>query len=150
MRKSGPEHPKWKGGRWIDKAGYVYVRAPEHPTVYANGFYPEHRLVVEKAIGRSLSRDEHVHHRDGDKQNNDLSNLEVLTAREHGLLHPKQPQPHCRRGHPWTPESTGINHRGVRFCRICRRDWNRQDWALNAASINEKRRARYRQAKQGG
>lgn len=48
----------------------------------------EHRYVMEQHLGRPLKSSELVHHRDGNKLNNDLSNLE-LTDRS---AHPKQ---HC-------------------------------------------------------
>lgn len=41
------------------------------------GFVAEHRWVMSKALGRPLTREENVDHMDGDKQNNDLSNLRV-------------------------------------------------------------------------
>ena len=47
----------------------------------------EHRLVVERAIGRELLSSEIVHHIDGNKQNNDLSNLEVMSRSKHTTLH---------------------------------------------------------------
>ena len=47
----------------------------------------EHRYVMEKHLGRSLRRDEVVHHKDGDKQNNDIQNLEVLSLSEHSRMH---------------------------------------------------------------
>lgn len=47
----------------------------------------EHRYVMEQHLGRKLSADEHVHHRDGQRNNNDLSNLEVLHVVDHARLH---------------------------------------------------------------
>ncbi len=47
----------------------------------------EHRFVVEKAIGRKLTRDEVVHHKNGIKSDNRLDNLEVLSRGEHTTLH---------------------------------------------------------------
>jgi len=47
----------------------------------------EHRLVMEKELGRKLGSWEHVHHIDGDKLNNDPLNLLVLTNSEHRKLH---------------------------------------------------------------
>ena len=38
-------------------------------------------------LGRPLHTHEHVHHRDGDSHNNDLSNLELLTVSEHRRHH---------------------------------------------------------------
>ncbi len=49
----------------------------------------EHRIIMEKLLGRPLEADEVVHHIDGNKWNNDLSNLTVVTRREHALIHKK-------------------------------------------------------------
>lgn len=47
----------------------------------------EHRLVMEQHLGRELRPDEVVHHKDENKLNNDISNLEILSRREHRLKH---------------------------------------------------------------
>lgn len=52
----------------------------------------QHRVVAEQMIGRKLKPDEHVHHKDGNKQNNDPSNLEVMNRIEHLKLHAKERQ----------------------------------------------------------
>lgn len=44
----------------------------------------EHRYLMEKKLGRKLLRSEHVHHIDGNKHNNSLDNLIVLSDAEHG------------------------------------------------------------------
>jgi transposase-like protein len=46
-----------------------------------------HRLTVEQAIGRPLLPGEVVHHIDGNKLNNDLSNLAIMTPSTHARLH---------------------------------------------------------------
>lgn len=43
----------------------------------------EHRVVAEQMLGRPLKRNEIVHHIDGNKHNNDPSNLQVMTQSEH-------------------------------------------------------------------
>lgn len=46
-----------------------------------------HRVVAEEMLGRPLKRGEIVHHIDGNKHNNDPSNLQVMTQSEHMKLH---------------------------------------------------------------
>jgi hypothetical protein len=46
-----------------------------------------HRIVAEQMLGRSLKKDEIVHHIDGNKRNNNPSNLMVMTQSEHCRLH---------------------------------------------------------------
>lgn len=47
----------------------------------------EHRLVVEKFIGRALLKNEHIHHIDGNPKNNSIKNLEVVDACTHCRIH---------------------------------------------------------------
>jgi len=47
----------------------------------------EHRYVVEQALGRRLRKDEIVHHLDGNKLNNSIDNLGVLSPSRHSTLH---------------------------------------------------------------
>lgn len=49
----------------------------------------EHRLVIEKHLGRYLSTNEVVHHIDGNKSNNSLENLQLMTNEEHSRFHNK-------------------------------------------------------------
>jgi len=68
---------RWKGGRSYHKAGYVLVRAPDHPRAGQAGYVFEHILVVEQLIGRYLLPDETVHHLNGVRDDNRLENLEL-------------------------------------------------------------------------
>ena len=66
------------------------VRAPKGygGKTYIGGRYVyEHRIKVERRLGRLLSSDEVVHHINGDKLDNRISNLEVLSNREHASHH---------------------------------------------------------------
>lgn len=47
----------------------------------------EHIVVMEEALGRKLEKNEVVHHIDGNKENNDISNLMVMDYREHARMH---------------------------------------------------------------
>jgi len=46
-----------------------------------------HRVIAEQKLGRPLLPGEIVHHRDGDKWNNNLENLSVMTQAEHARIH---------------------------------------------------------------
>jgi len=66
------------------------------PTTYRKFFgRHEHRVVAEALIGRPLRSDEHVHHKDENKQNNSPENLIVLSASEHLALHALQRRQKC-------------------------------------------------------
>ena len=67
----------WKGGRILDKTGYVLRHVPDHPHANSGGYVREHRLVMEKALGCYLEQNEVVHHVDGNRQNNSPENLEL-------------------------------------------------------------------------
>lgn len=77
----GPSHPNWKGGRYIS-GEYILVQvqpgSPYYPMTHATGYVLEHRLIVAESMGRCLEDGEVVHHIDGNKQHNEISNLELL------------------------------------------------------------------------
>ena len=112
-------HPRWQGGRNIDAKGYVRVTSPDGCIVY------EHRLVMEQHLGRTLRGDEVVHHL-GDRSDNRVEMLAVMSLAEHTQLH-------MRRGHPnalgerWAMQvdccaqcgTTEIPHQARGLCRTC-------------------------------
>lgn len=65
-----------------DKRGYVSVYMPTLLTG-KKGNRLKHRMVMEQHIGRPLLPEETVHHKNGDRSFNDLSNLELFSSR-HG------------------------------------------------------------------
>jgi hypothetical protein len=75
--------------------GYVRVYLPSHP--YASrpqGEVLEHRLVMEKMVGRFLYSTEEVHHRDLGRANNHPDNLELhIDKRSHMAAHSKGADP---------------------------------------------------------
>jgi uncharacterized small protein (DUF1192 family) len=85
--RRGAEHPNWRGGRRVLPSGYVYIYVPDHPNATKAGCMMEHRLIAEQQIGRFLESSEVVHHLDGDKTNNDPSNLKVLQRGAHLSRH---------------------------------------------------------------
>ena len=80
-------NPMSNGGTSIDKKGYMRIHTPNHPYTDCYGYVKEHRLVMEKYLGRYLSRDEDVHHLNGNKLDNRIENLQLMSHSEHTLFH---------------------------------------------------------------
>lgn len=70
--------------------GYITVYYPEHPNATKEGYVMEHKLVMEKHIGRYLEKDEVVHHINGNRADNRIENLALMTFKEHAALHFKK------------------------------------------------------------
>ena len=83
----GARNRAWRGGRIVDKDGYVLLYCPDHPAATAAGYVREHRLVAEHALGRYLRAEEVVHHRDDNPANNSADNLEVFASNGEHLRH---------------------------------------------------------------
>lgn len=72
----------------LDKGvGYMYCYNPTHPLANKSGKVYEHRYVMSNHLGRWLTTDEVVHHKDGDRTNNQIENLELTNNRDHAILH---------------------------------------------------------------
>lgn len=76
----------YKGGS-IASNGYklIYV-GKDHHLADIRGYAYEHRVKAEMKIGRCLRPGEQVHHKDGNKLNNDFSNLKVVKSRRHHMV----------------------------------------------------------------
>jgi hypothetical protein len=69
--------PKPIGAKRETSNGYIEIKTLE------KGWMLEHRYVMEQYLGADLTEGESVHHKDGNKKNNDLSNLELWKSRYH-------------------------------------------------------------------
>lgn len=94
----GNMNSSWVSDRRISPYGYIMIRSINHPFRNSDDFVFEHRLVAEEYLltdensvevdGKMYLKEEYVvHHKDGNKQNNDVSNLVVMTKGEHSRLH---------------------------------------------------------------
>lgn len=68
----GSKNHNWKGGRIINQKGYVLIYSKK------GSYIREHRLVMEKHLGRKLTKEEVVHHIDNNKSNNIIENLHLF------------------------------------------------------------------------
>lgn len=82
-RQTGDRNPSWKGGRFHTTSGYTRVKVGfDHPMADHNGYVMEHRLVMSKVMGRPLTKDEHVHHKNGNRSDNRIENLELWSGKK--------------------------------------------------------------------
>jgi len=88
----------WKGGKNKKQNGYVLVYCPDHPTKVGkskrNTYVFEHRLVMEKKLGRCLLPREQVHHKNGIRDDNRPGNLELWVKQQPTGVRVNQQQ-HC-------------------------------------------------------
>lgn len=82
----GKSNPNWKGGK-VFRKGYIYIYSPKHPFKTKENYVTEHRLVMEKQIGRYLKISEVIHHINGIKTDNRIENLIILTKAKHNKIH---------------------------------------------------------------
>lgn len=65
--------------------GYIHIFKPEHPLAMKNGYVREHRMIVYDA-GILKDPNHEIHHKNGDKTDNRLENLEVLPKEKHSSI----------------------------------------------------------------
>lgn len=77
----------WKVEKLVSKGDYLYAVVKDHPLCTKHGYVLHHRIVMENHLKRLLTKDEVVHHIDGNRKNNSVENLQVLGAIAHCRHH---------------------------------------------------------------
>ena len=97
-------------GKIKEGRGYLVVRIPDHPRADGRGYVKEQVLVMEKALGRLILSMEAIHHINGDKTDNSISNL--MLFKTHGMH---------RSYHERLKAYSASGHYDWRKCPICHR-----------------------------
>lgn len=131
----------WHGGiRYA--LGYRYLLRPEHPLASKSGYVQEHRLVMEENIGRHLGKEERIHHKNGDKLDNRIGNLELCSNQSEHMKHHRSFgkigreawEKMCVAGECEICEKSFIkNSPAAKFCHTCRckYGWRIYSWGKN-------------------
>ena len=99
-QNSKEKNINWKGGRYKQVKGYILILKPEHPFADKQGYVFEHRLVMEKYLGRYLHCKERIHHINEIKDDNRIENFILF----------KDGNKHC-----WFHRKNGEYHKGIVF-----------------------------------
>ena len=81
--QEGSQNRNWKGGKSLCN-GYVSVISSEvRRNSRKHKYVLEHRVIMEKALGRKLEKWENIHHKNRIKTDNRLENLEIVIKKTH-------------------------------------------------------------------
>ena len=85
--RKGEKGSNWNGGVRTTRKGYRQVLKPDHPRADSGGYVMEHIVVFEQETGIVVPDNCCIHHLNGDKHDNRISNLCMMTCGGHTTYH---------------------------------------------------------------
>ena len=107
-KPKGSEHYRWNNRRLISSHGYVKIRVgKEHSLADPNGYAYEHLIVWRSAGNLVPLKGEIIHHKNEDKQDNRIGNLELMERGQHNSEHLKRDDRRCPETGRLLPKAAG-------------------------------------------
>jgi len=107
-KHQGKNHYNWKGGQYQNSYGYIettisadnsYFSMAPKPNGNRISYILEHRLIMAKYLHRCLEPYEHIHHKNGIRNDNRIENLELTLNGQHIKAHHQGYQDGYRQGY---------------------------------------------------
>lgn len=88
--RKGDKGANWRGGVQYNSKGYRMIKRPEHKKADSKGYVMEHIYVFEKETGIEIPPNCCIHHLNGNKQDNRIENLCMMTHSAHTSYHNRE------------------------------------------------------------
>lgn len=84
----GKDHYRWNNDKIISSTGYIKVIVGKDDELSdPNGYAYEHHIIWRCAGNKHPKKGQIIHHKNGNKQDNRIENLELLSQKEHAAKH---------------------------------------------------------------